>query len=793
MRRNALAAGLFGVAFVVATCWATVPVGAVTVGSGYEEASVPDLLGAAAHLELEGVAEIQQTGVWVMHFLLGVTGGFEPDCTEGLGASVDPFGPHRFESVWSDSDIGILDEVAARYCTTREQAQVLGATLLTFLAGLDAGLKGKELRRPAVPVVADIVPVVVEGSGRATVAVGGIPADFRIVAVEHDGRNVFRMRGLDTAGSVNQLLAEGTGVYTGRRFVESPEVIDAVLVEADGAWKVTFLPVTEATLFDGVETVAGGTDDVLSVRMVIGGEDRVAAFRHEGSGTYALNILGADGGEVNSSTTGRGDDAAYVELAGSARLVEVAADGPWRLEAVADTSGATALTARPGSDGIRLDWLPPSSVPDAVTVSYLVEHSLDAGRTWSEATVNGTVAIGADAVAVTVMEPSGEVEPSYRVTATHSDGTRVSTRPVMPDSPCGTSHGMIGDLRSLALEQRRGGADYVGADEGRVPKATAVLLIAEAGCVARFPGHDRSVMDELGAELLRWPTEYPSDRYGWGLPFGWDAFGDGTKNPANTVYSISTGLAVKALLDWARVGGEDVWPLVRSSVARALDEWTTPEALTATGQFAYSLSGYDGGYDVFNSSALLAGQMQRAAQLEIGQPARYRSLADTVMQSLADWHLEGSRDAEVILRRGENLDAVADRFGLTAEAVRVANGFSPLEEVGAGDRLLMPDVVASGWYWNYSATEAVPNDLAHAGYVVDGVATYVAEGGALAGLFPMDRVVGHLETFLTGGTTEESMLAWPIWRSPDLVVPPLRHRLGACRSCRLAGRTERTQ
>lgn len=36
---------------------------------------------------------------------------------------------------------------------------------------------------------------------------------------------------------------------------------------------------------------------------------------------------------------------------------------------------------------------------------------------------------------------------------------------------------------------------------------------------------------------------------GWGLPFAWDAFGDGTINPSTTVYGVTTALAVRGLLD----------------------------------------------------------------------------------------------------------------------------------------------------------------------------------------------------------------------------------------------------
>jgi hypothetical protein len=38
-------------------------------------------------------------------------------------------------------------------------------------------------------------------------------------------------------------------------------------------------------------------------------------------------------------------------------------------------------------------------------------------------------------------------------------------------------------------------------------------------------------------------------RTGWGMPWAWDAFGDGSVNPPETAYAITTALAIHALLD----------------------------------------------------------------------------------------------------------------------------------------------------------------------------------------------------------------------------------------------------
>ena len=70
----------------------------------------------------------------------------------------------------------------------------------------------------------------------------------------------------------------------------------------------------------------------------------------------------------------------------------------------------------------------------------------------------------------------------------------------------------------------------------------AVLLASGLG------GSKESLTDRLDT---LWESRYASDsgRPGWGLPYAWDAFRDGTTNPVDTIYTYTTAMATLAFLD----------------------------------------------------------------------------------------------------------------------------------------------------------------------------------------------------------------------------------------------------
>lgn len=813
------------------------PVAAATVGTGYDETDVQDLLWATEYLDLVNPGDLQHAGVAVINFILRVSEDTEPACELGYRSVIDTNGIYRYASIWSNEELAMLDWVADHYCISREQAQRLGATLLAFFAGLDASSKGIEIVKPPIPTPPEVVPIVVGGTRTTTVVlVESIPNDYQVAEIAHIGGNSFRVRGLDSAGDLVQVLVDRSGGYLGRVIVEAPEQIRSLTVEADGEWTVTFLPVVSATRFGVAQSAEGTTDDVLVLEDPVGEGQVLVGYSHEGAGDFVVQTFGADGLVEATIVDEPGNQKKYTLQSKAVRFIEVTADGPWSLSVATNPLAPGGLTARQDGSAVVLDWIAPSFDAAPPIAGYLVEYSVDGGNVWSPVTtmVGAETSIlvesGDDlesiafAYGVTVealIAANGLLDPdpvypgqelqiplapgrsagtmvrvggfnrgsdaTFRVAAVDAEGFGQYAEEVSPPSPCEASTGVLADLRLAVMENQVNTADYEGFITAHIPKATAALLMAEVHCLAVNSKHDRSQMDRLGEQLLAWPDDYPSERYGWGLPFAWDAFGDGSTNPANTVYAISTALSIKALLDWSEVSGEPLRSRILLAVDRALEEWTEPDAMTDSQpkQFVYSLSGFDNEHDVYNSSAMLAGQMQRASDLGLDASGiclcssddRYelRFMAvSQVMQGLIINHREELMEAEVVVRPGEDVPAVAARFGVEADAVFSVNGLTEADQVSVGTSLRVLDAIDSGWFWNYSSAEFVANDLTHAGYIVDGIATYLQHHGVLAPLFPTDKIFGHLLTFLSNGTVSEAMLPWPVWRSSELTVPAWR-------------------
>ena len=79
------------------------------------------------------------------------------------------------------------------------------------------------------------------------------------------------------------------------------------------------------------------------------------------------------------------------------------------------------------------------------------------------------------------------------------------------------------------------------------------------------------------------------------------------------------------------------------------------------------------------------------------------------------------------------------------------------------------------WYWYYSLGEAIPNDLAHAGYIIHGIHLYAAHGGRLASKFPLPTVRAHLADYEGGSSWP--ITEWPKFRT-DVSVPARTYDIG---------------
>lgn len=303
-------------------------------------------------------------------------------------------------------------------------------------------------------------------------------------------------------------------------------------------------------------------------------------------------------------------------------------------------------------------------------------------------------------------------------------------RPSEPDGPTGAG----GSRSSLLTEvyarfdpkhPGRGVTDYPGASDQDIPKSYAMIVLADLerrrhGIRTDLP----DLVQPAGRWLLDHATEAENGTVGWGLPVAWDAYGDGSENPAGTVYAISTGITADALLTWMEADPEAPGEEILETIGTALDNFARAPA-TPDGLIPYSLEPADQPYDTFNPAAYVAGQMQRFAKYATNPELarRLTDSADATVNSLVRNHLKS------------------------------------------------PD---GHWYWRYSVQEKLLNDMPHASYIIDGLRTYVREGGALADEVDLPRVVGHLEEF---ADAEGRPRAWPAMQE-DIDNPPRLYDLG---------------
>ena len=274
----------------------------------------------------------------------------------------------------------------------------------------------------------------------------------------------------------------------------------------------------------------------------------------------------------------------------------------------------------------------------------------------------------------------------------------------------------------------RGRIDYGPGPVADIAKAYAMVLKAELNRrrTGALPNLS-SLVDSSGIWLLDNSDADSDGIVGWGVPLEWDAFGDGSVNPADTEYTISTAISADALLDWMDQDGSAPRKRIIAVVTASFEPYLKEENLSPSGLFPYSLEEQDRTYDVFNPAAYLAGQMQRLSKLVVDQEL------------------------------SERLSRFADR---TVEALLNYRKTDP----------------SGNWYWAYSVQEdRIPNDLAHAVYVMYGLAQYIRYGGRLSKSIRMERVVGHLAEFISGHG--DYVYGWPEFRK-DITTPARSYGVG---------------
>ncbi|MDX6633284.1 MAG: hypothetical protein QOG26_1289 [Solirubrobacterales bacterium] len=188
---------------------------------------------------------------------------------------------------------------------------------------------------------------------------------------------------------------------------------------------------------------------------------------------------------------------------------------------------------------------------------------------------------------------------------------------------------------------------------------------------------------------------------GYGLPVAFDAFGDGSVNPPNHEYTVTSAAAMEGLLDWLATDPAAPASAIQATIEGILAPYRGGDGFTPRGLFAYDFFDPDEQADVYNVAALMAAQVQRYSSL-VADPER------TELRGLADASIDGLVDARRTDSRGNH-------------------------------------------YWRYSSRASRPNDFDHATATAVAIEDYRRYGGSLGSGFDLARVRGSLGRFEVRG------------------------------------------
>lgn len=275
-------------------------------------------------------------------------------------------------------------------------------------------------------------------------------------------------------------------------------------------------------------------------------------------------------------------------------------------------------------------------------------------------------------------------------------------------------------LLELFPEEAQGfGLDAAFGTSAHQPMTYGLVLMAESRRLLAQPTEEGRRRVRGAAGWLAAAADLDGDGLpGWGLPDPWDAFGDGSVNPADQPYTITTAIVLEGLLDASLVPA--LWTGIERTATRdlclaVLRRWAT-SAFTATpdggGFFWYGPGAADAYFSV-NPSAMFAGVTQRFVR-QYGTELTWSDLA--LLQETSD------RSARSI-----------------ALAVRPREGRP---------------------FWSYMAGpnplgQEEPNDAVHHAYILWGMETYRRYGGRVELPWTTAQATASLRAFLVGAAPRD--------------------------------------
>ena len=269
-------------------------------------------------------------------------------------------------------------------------------------------------------------------------------------------------------------------------------------------------------------------------------------------------------------------------------------------------------------------------------------------------------------------------------------------------------------LAKFPEDQQGEGLDWYFQTVGAQPIAYAFVLSSESL-------HYRASPTEEGRRRVRKAVRWLLDNIdldrdgkpGWGFPDAWDAFGDGSVNPANHVYTITTASVMLGFLDALSL--PNFWTLaereeIRAALAGVSLRWCREiwQDTASGGYFWYSPATVDNIYTV-NVSAMFLGALAR--------------ILNEQRSALS------ASEANLIQTRTR---AAAEMVAATAQ-FRMGNPF-----------------------WLYHERDPIsPNDLTHHIYVLWGMELYRASGVGPGLPWALEQSIASVDAFWRDGTAHD--------------------------------------
>lgn len=274
----------------------------------------------------------------------------------------------------------------------------------------------------------------------------------------------------------------------------------------------------------------------------------------------------------------------------------------------------------------------------------------------------------------------------------------------------------IPDVYINALRSSGHGCGYDPRDQERkrhYPMAHALIISSESN--RYLYTHNRTALEQV-IQNTDWLVENKDINkngiVGWGLPFAWDAFGDGSKNPSHTEYIITTALSVQGLLD-------------------AIDTIDKSNIIT---KFIYR-----------NKRNLYL----KVAQAAIDSFIENKFYTENPEGTIFFWCSSQKSDAKFVTNCHSMFIGVFQRIS-TYSIEEKKKIYQDLADKGVKYLLKAKKEKNSGWYWIYYPESKNPreDDGVHAAYTADGLLMYKKCNGRLSPEIDEQKILNGLKLYI---------------------------------------------